>query len=94
MEFQWLTNIRITVKNAGKIVAAGRKRWEIENEGFNRQKHWQGEMLTHACGWDANAMKNHYLMQQISDMVKRLYEWFSLKQKGINKKQKIYLPNC
>lgn len=92
VEFQWLTNIRITVKNAGKIVAAGRKRWKIENEGFNRQKHWQGEVLTHACSWDANAMKNHYLMQQISDMVKQLYEWFSLKQKGINKKQKNISP--
>ncbi len=37
-------------------------------------------------------MKNHYLMEQISDMVKQLYEWFSLKQKGINKKQKNISP--
>ena len=33
-------------------------------------------------------MKNHYLMMQISDMVKQLYEWFCLKRKGIQKKQK------
>ncbi len=33
-------------------------------------------------------MKNHYLMTQISDMVKQLYEWFCLKSKGIKKKQK------
>ena len=33
-------------------------------------------------------MKNHYLMIQIVDMVKQLYEWFSLKKKGIKKRQK------
>lgn len=86
-EFQWLTSIRITAKNAEKIAWAGRKRWKIENEGFNRQKNWQGD-ITHACSWDARAMKNHYLMTQISDMIKQLYEWFSLKSRGIKKKQK------
>ncbi len=85
--FQWLTSIRITKKNAGKLAEAGRKRWKIENEGFNRQKNWQGD-ITHACSWNATAMKNHYLMAQISDMVKQLYEWFFLKKNGIKKKQK------
>ena len=33
-------------------------------------------------------MKNHYLLAQISDMVKQLYEWFFLKKNGIKKKQK------
>ena len=86
-EFQWLTSIRITEKNAEKIAGAGRKRWKIENEGFNRQKNWQGD-ITHACSWNSNAMKNHYLMTQIADMVKQLYEWFFLKKNGIKKKQK------
>lgn len=86
-EFQWLTSIRITKGNAEKTAGAGRKRWKIENEGFNRQKNWQGD-ITHACSWDATAMKNHYLMAQISDMVKQLYEWFCLKARGIKKKQK------
>ena len=87
-DFQWLTSIRITEKNAEKVAGAGRKRWKIENEGFNRQKNWQGD-ITHACSHNATAMKNHYLMTQISDMVKQLYEWFSLKARGIKKKQKI-----
>lgn len=87
VEFQWLTSIRITKKNAGKLAEAGRKRWKIENEGFNRQKNWQGD-ITHACSWNRNAMKNHYLMAQIADMVKQLYEWFFLKKNGIKKKQK------
>lgn len=86
-EFQWLTSIRITKKNAEKIATAGRKRWKIENEGFNRQKNWQGD-ITHVCSWNANAMKNHYLMMQISDMIKMLYEWFYLKANEIKKKQK------
>lgn len=87
VEFQWLTSIEITKKNAEKVAGAGRKRWKIENEGFNRQKNWQGD-ITHACSWDATAMKNHYLMTQISDMVKQLYEWFYLKKMGIKKRQK------
>lgn len=33
-------------------------------------------------------MKNHYLMVQIADMVKQLYEWFFLKKNEIKKKQK------
>ena len=37
-KFQWITNLRITEKNAEKIAATGRLRWKIENEGFNRQK--------------------------------------------------------
>jgi len=41
-DFQWLTSIRITKKNAEKTAGAGKKRWKIENEGFNRQKNWQG----------------------------------------------------
>ncbi len=86
-EFQWLTSIRLTKGNAEKAAAAGRKRWKIENEGFNRQKNWQGD-ITHACSWDATAMKNHYLMFQIADMVKQLYEWFCLKAREIKKKQK------
>lgn len=44
-EFQWITDIEITSKNAEKIATAGRKRWKIENERFNRQKNWQGDIM-------------------------------------------------
>lgn len=86
-EFQWLTSMRLTKRNAEKTAEAGRKRWKIENEGFNRQKNWQGD-ITHACSFNANAMKNHYLMMQTADMIKQLYEWFFLKKKGVEKRQK------
>lgn len=86
-EFQWLTSFEITKKNAEKLAEVGRKRWKIENEGFNRQKNWQGD-ITHACSWNEQAMKNHYLMMQLSDMIKQLYEWYYLKKNEIKKKQK------
>ena len=86
-EFQWLSSIRITKGNAEKMAETGRKRWKIENEGFNRQKNWQGS-ITHTCSWDEQAQKNHYLMAQISDFVKQLYEYYYLEKNGIKKKQK------
>ena len=86
-EFAWITSIRITQSNARKIVGAGRNRWKIENQGFNRQKYWQGN-IEHACSWNERAQKNHYLMEQIADFMKQLYEYFFLANKGIKKTQK------
>ncbi len=86
-EFAWVTNIEITKNNARKIVKAGRNRWKIENQGFNRQKHWQGN-IGHAYSWDERAQKNHYLMEQIADFMKQLYEYFYLEKNEIKKLQK------
>ena len=83
-DFQWLTSITITEKNAEKMATVGRLRWKIENQGFNRQKNWNGD-ITHACSWNMNALKNHYLMQQISDFVRQLYERFYLGKNRIVK---------
>ena len=85
--FAWITSIRITKNNAKKIVRAGRNRWKIENQGFNRQKHWQGN-IEHAYSWNERAQKNHYLMEQIADFMKQLYEYFFLEKNGIKKLQK------
>ena len=86
-ESDWITSIRISKSNARKIVCAGRNRWKIENQGFNRQKHWQGN-IEHACSFDERAQKNHYLMEQIADFMKQLYEYFFLEKNGIKKTQK------
>lgn len=86
-EFAWITNILITKSNVKKIIKAGRLRWKIENQGFNRQKNWQGN-IGHACSWNETAQKNHYLMEQIADFVKQLYEFFFLEKNGIKKPQK------
>ena len=87
-EFAWITSIEITRKNARKIVQAGRNRWKIENQGFNRQKHWQGN-IEHACSWNEQAQKNHYLMEQIADFIKQLYEYCYLKKNEIKKTASI-----
>ena len=86
-EFAWITSIKITNKNAKKLVEAGRNRWKIENQGFNRQKRWQGD-IEHACSFHEKAQKNHYLLEQISDFMKQLYEYFYLKKNEIKKAQK------
>ena len=86
-KFAWITNFEITAKNAEKLVRAGRRRWKIENQGFNRQKNWQGD-IGHACSWNERAQKNHYLMEQVSDFIKQLYEYFYLKKNEIKKAQK------
>ena len=86
-EFAWITSIEITKSNAKRIVNAGRNRWKIENQGFNRQKHWQGN-IEHACSFNERAQKNHYLLEQIADFMKQLYEYFFLEKNGIKKLQK------
>ena len=90
-EFAWITDITITKNNARKIVNAGRNRWKIENQGFNRQKHWRGN-IEHACSWNEQAQKNHYLMEQIADFIKQLYEYYYLKKNEIKKLQKNISP--
>ena len=72
-EFQWVTSIRIRSKTAYAFAETGRKRWLIENEGFNIQKNIR-YFITHANSLDYNAMKNHYLLTQLADMLLQLYE--------------------
>ena len=72
-EFQWITSFRITGKTAYEFAETGRKRWLIENEGFNIQKNHR-YFITHANSLDYNAMKNHYLLTQLADMLLQLYE--------------------
>ena len=86
-EFKFITSLKINKTNAKKMVVAGRNRWKIENQGFNRQKNWQGN-IEHACSHNERAQKNHYLMEQIADFIKQLYEYFYLLKNGIKKMQK------
>jgi hypothetical protein len=73
-EFQWVTSMEITGKTAYAFAETGRKRWMIENEGFNIQKNIR-YFITHANSLDYNAMKNHYLLTQLADMLLQLYEY-------------------
>lgn len=71
--FQWITNLEVTRRNAKLYAVTGRKRWKIENEGFNIQKNHRYD-ITHANSRNYNAMKNHYLLVQIADIILQLYE--------------------
>ena len=82
-EFQWLTNIELTKKNLKEMIEAGRGRWKIENEGFNNQKNGIYD-IEHLNSRDSNAMKNHYLITQISDIVMQIYLSFSPLRKEIS----------
>jgi hypothetical protein len=72
-EFQWVTSLQISGKTAYEFAETGRKRWLIENEGFNIQKNYR-YIITHANSLDYNAMKNHYLLTQLADVLLQLYE--------------------
>jgi hypothetical protein len=71
--FVYLTNIGITKGNTAELVSAGRDRWEIENEGFNIQKNHRC-FIGHACSKHYGAMKCHYLLAQIAEIIMQLYE--------------------
>ena len=72
VRFSWMTNIEITKKNIEEMIRAGRGRWKIENEGFNNQKNGIYK-IEHLNSRNRNAMKNHYLLTQIADILMQLY---------------------
>ena len=70
--FLWASNIQIRKGNAEELAKTGRKRWKIENEGFNNQKNGIYQ-IEHLNSRNGNAMKNHYLLTQIADILMQLY---------------------
>ena len=65
--------IKITKRSSDEIIFFGRSRWKIENQGFNNQKTKRYN-LEHANSMNYNAMKNHYLITQLADILRQLYE--------------------
>lgn len=81
IKFQWITNIELTKRNLEEMVTAGRGRWKIENEGFNNQKNGIYR-IEHINSRNSRAMKNHYLLTQIADMMVQVYlAWHPLIRK-------------
>jgi hypothetical protein len=69
--FAWLTNFHVNRDNIITIAQGGRKRWTIENQGFNEQK--TGYELEHFC--DCNnleVMTALYLLLQIAHLFMQL----------------------
>lgn len=78
----FITNLDVSASRVMELVNAGRKRWKIENEGFNTQKN-QGLNLCHQFSRDSmQAMKNYYQCLQIAHMILNLFEkWGPVKEK-------------
>jgi len=74
--FVYITSLSISEKNYESVIVQGRRRWLIENQGFNEQKE-HGFFITHLFSKNYNAMKNHYLLIQIAHIIAQLIENFS-----------------
>lgn len=72
-EFIYITNLSISNKNIENSINIGRKRWKIENEGFNIQKNGTFD-IGHLYSKNAIAIKIHYLLIQIAHIIRQLVE--------------------
>ena len=85
--FNYITNLNVTNNNIEEIVRMGRKRWKIENEGFNEQKNGTYN-ISHLCSRNDTALKIHYLLIQIAHIIRQLLEKGSLLLKEMRIKTK------
>lgn len=76
--FAWLTDFTVTATNVEAIAnRGGRPRWQIENEGFNRQKN-SGLNLEHVYSHTPENAKAYYYLLQLAFMLMQLVERGSL----------------
>ena len=86
-EFTYITDLSINNKNIENTIYVGRKRWKIENEGFNIQKNGTFD-IGHLYSKNQTAIKAHYLLIQIAHIIRQLLEKGSVKVKELNIKIK------
>lgn len=86
-EFVYMTDLSISNKNIVGTVNIGRKRWKIENEGFNIQKNGTFD-IGHLYSKNVVAIKVHYLLIQITHIIRQLIEKGLKKIKDLNLKIK------
>lgn len=85
--FNYISNLNVSNNNIDKIVTMGRRRWKIENEGFNEQKNGTF-CISHLCSRNENALKVHYYFIQIAHIIRQLLECGSLLVKEMRLKTK------
>ena len=91
--FEYLSSEPVTDKNSETIVAAGRLRQKIENEGFNTQKNL-GYGLKHKYSRTSlRASKNYYQCMQIAHMINQLFELSTTMQNKLHH-WKATLKHC
>ncbi len=91
--FYFLTDLPITKRSVKELSEAGRRRWVIENEGFNTQKN-HGYNLGHRFSHNYQAWKNHYYLIQIGHMISQIIEaweklWEKVKQSREQKHRRL-----
>ena len=74
--FTYITNLHVDDNNIKTITKLGRRRWKIENEGFNNQKNIYFN-INHMCSLNYNAMKVHYLFCQFAHTIRQLLDFGS-----------------
>ena len=85
--FRYISNLKIDNRNIKEIVAIGRKRWKIENEGFYTQKHRTFD-ISHLNSRNDTAMKNHYFFIQFAHTIRQLLEQGNILTKSLKLKIK------
>ncbi|WP_318618049.1 hypothetical protein [Sporosarcina sp. YIM B06819] len=73
-KYTFITDLTVKEKNCKQLIEVGRSRWCIENQWLNRQKNLQYH-FEHGNSQNYVAMKNHYLLAQITDIVMHLFEY-------------------
>lgn len=85
--FRYLTNLPSNNNTVKDIVYIGRKRWKIENEGFNVQKNGTFN-ISHVASRDKNGIKVHYFFIQFAHTIRQLLEKGNLNLKMLKYKIK------
>lgn len=91
--FHFITDLSVGKKNVKTLAEQGRRRWTIENEGFNTQKNG-GYYLEHMFSRNYQGMKNHYYLIQIGHMISQIIEaweklWKKVKQSRKQKHKRL-----
>ena len=85
--FNYITDLKVNNLNIEDIVAMGRSRWKIENEGFNEQKNGTF-CITHLCSRNENALRIHYYFIQFAHILRQLLEYGSILLRSMRLKTK------
>ena len=74
--FTFITSLPVTDNNIKCLIEMGRRRWKIENHGFNNQKNILFN-ISHMCSLNYNAMKVHYFFTQFAHTIRQLLDFGS-----------------
>ena len=75
--FHYVSNLNVKDSNIEEIVNMGRRRWKIENEGFNQQKNGTF-CISHMSSRHIVGLKVQYYLIQIAHIIRQLLEYGSI----------------